>query len=180
MESNPKVHPLHLSNNQLSNSNAADSSQRPNKVQKTNDHLPNQASYSINIPEFMGPIPSIQQHSMNNFSHNNATTLQQERFHEYNQFQNQQDQPSFNQRHPRGNQDSNYQYNSSMEDQEDPFCMYKEEHIQEGVNLCKNSLIGKILSNKPIFKSILQNSLQGIWGNPAGFTINEIEGVFST
>jgi hypothetical protein len=27
--------------------------------------------------------------------------------------------------------------------------MYKEEHIQEGVNLCKNSLIGKILSNKP-------------------------------
>jgi hypothetical protein len=94
METNPKVHPLHLSNNQLSNSNAADSSQRPNKVQKTNDHLPNQASYSINIPEFMGPIPSIQQHSMNNFSHNNATTLQQERFHEYNQFQNQQDQPS--------------------------------------------------------------------------------------
>jgi hypothetical protein len=48
------------------------------------------------------------------------------------------------------------------------------------VNLCKNSLIGKILSNKPILKSILQNSLQGIWGNPARFTINEIEGVFST
>jgi hypothetical protein len=56
------------------------------------------------------------------------------------------------------------------------FACTKEEHIQEGVNLCTNSLIGKILSNKPILKSILQHSLQGIWGNPAGFTINEIEG----
>jgi hypothetical protein len=162
METNPKVHPLHLSNNQLSNSNAADSSQRPNKVQKTNDHLPNQASYSINIPEFMGPIPSIQQHTMNNYSYNSPINLQQERVYEHNQFQNHQDQPSSNQSYPRGNQDSTYHNNSSMKDQEDPFCMYKEEHIQEGVNLCKNSLIGKILSNKPILKSILQNSLQGI------------------
>jgi hypothetical protein len=59
---------------------------------------------------------------------------------------------------------------------EDPFCMYKEEHIKEGVSHCKNSIIGKILSSKPILKSILQNSLLGMWGNPKGFTITEIEG----
>jgi hypothetical protein len=56
--------------------------------------------------------------------------------------------------------------------------MYEEEHIQEGLNLCSNTLIGKILSNKPILKSILQNSLQGIQGNPTGFSITEIEGGF--
>jgi hypothetical protein len=89
----------------------------------------------------MGPIPSIQQHSMNNFSHNNATNLQQERFHEYNQFQNQQDQPSFNQRHPRGNQDSNYQYNSSMEDQEDPFL-----HVQRGAYPRRSESLQKFLN----------------------------------
>jgi hypothetical protein len=33
--------------------------------------------------------------------------------------------------------------------------MYNEEHIEDGVNLCRNTLIGKILSNKTILKSIL-------------------------
>jgi hypothetical protein len=112
---------------------------------------------------------------MNNYSPNNPVNLQQETF-DGNQFHSQQEQPSYTQSSPRGNQDPNFHHNSSKKDQEDPFCMYKEEHIQEGVNLCTNSLIGKILSNKPILKSNLQHSLQGIWGNPAGFTINEIEG----
>jgi hypothetical protein len=59
---------------------------------------------------------------------------------------------------------------------EGPFCMYRETHIKDGVNQCKNSLIGKILSDRPILKPILQNTLQGIWGNPKGFTITETEG----
>jgi hypothetical protein len=59
---------------------------------------------------------------------------------------------------------------------EGPFCMYRETHIKDGVNQCKTSLIGKILSDKPILKPILQNTLQGIWGNPKGFTITETEG----
>jgi hypothetical protein len=56
--------------------------------------------------------------------------------------------------------------------------MYKETHIQEGVNQCRNSLIGKILSGKSILKPILQNTLVGIWGNPKGLTITETEGGF--
>jgi hypothetical protein len=60
----------------------------------------------------------------------------------------------------------------------DPFCMYKEEHIEEGVNSCQNTLIGKILSNRIILKPVLHNTLQGIWGNPKGLTITEIEGGF--
>jgi hypothetical protein len=54
--------------------------------------------------------------------------------------------------------------------------MYKGTHIQEGVNHCKNSLIGKILSEKPILKPILLNTLLGIWGNPKGLKITETEG----
>jgi hypothetical protein len=46
--------------------------------------------------------------------------------------------------------DNTSSHNSTMpaNQEEDPFCMYKEEHIREGVSHCKNSIIGKILSNK--------------------------------
>jgi hypothetical protein len=54
--------------------------------------------------------------------------------------------------------------------------MYKEEHVEEGVNLCNNTLIGKVLSSKVILKPILYNALQGIWGYPPGLTITEVEG----
>jgi hypothetical protein len=54
--------------------------------------------------------------------------------------------------------------------------MYKEEHVEEGINSCQNTLIGKILPDKLIIKHILFNTLQGIWGNPKGLTITEIEG----
>jgi hypothetical protein len=56
--------------------------------------------------------------------------------------------------------------------------MYKEEHVAEGISTCNNTLIGKILSSKTILKPVLQNSLQGIWGDPKGFAITEIEGGF--
>jgi hypothetical protein len=56
--------------------------------------------------------------------------------------------------------------------------MYKEEHVQDGVNSCQNTLIGKILANRIIMKPVLHNTLQGIWGNPKGLSITEIEGGF--
>jgi hypothetical protein len=56
--------------------------------------------------------------------------------------------------------------------------MYKEEHIADGISTCNNTLIGKILSNKTILKPVLLSTLQGIWGNPKGLAITEIEGGF--
>jgi hypothetical protein len=56
--------------------------------------------------------------------------------------------------------------------------MYKEEHVAEGITTCNNTLIGKILSNKSILKPVLFSTLQGIWGNPKGLVITEIEGGF--
>jgi hypothetical protein len=54
--------------------------------------------------------------------------------------------------------------------------MYKEEHVAEGLSTCNNTLIGKILSSKAILKPVIYNTLQGIWGEPKGFSITEIEG----
>jgi hypothetical protein len=56
--------------------------------------------------------------------------------------------------------------------------MYKEEDVADGISNCNNSLIGKILSTKIILKPVLLSTLQGIWGNPKGLNITEIEGGF--
>lgn len=58
---------------------------------------------------------------------------------------------------------------------EGPFCMYEEELLQEGLKQCKNSIIGKLLASKQISKQILHSSLMGIWCNPTGFKITELE-----
>lgn len=74
-------------------------------------------------------------------------------------------------------QQSEFQELPAMSPEKDePFCYYEESHVQESVNNCKNSLIGKILSTKPIPTSVLYSTLNGIWCNPLGFKINEIEG----
>jgi hypothetical protein len=178
MDSSPINNPPHHNNNQNCNTFAGETSKRPSKVQKTNDHHIIPSNRSINIPEFMGPTPTIQHHHSSNYLPYNSPNLQQDTNQSYHQSQSHQEQPRNNQETPRKTQESNHQDSPQHVEKEEPFCMYKEEHIQEGIDQCSNSLIGKILSNKPILKSALQNSLQGIWGNPAGFSVTEIEGGF--
>jgi hypothetical protein len=169
--------------NNLHNNNgepSIESNQRPTKVQKINAIPGNNTSGSINIPEFMGNIPVIQHDGDKVYHHYSPTNLQFEEYQSQNQNQSQnqqytqQDSQRSHQEQPRTNHNNNYNGNPSPG--KDPFCMYNEEHIEDGVNLCRNTLIGKILSNKTILKSILQNNLQGIWGNPKGLSITEIEG----
>jgi hypothetical protein len=69
-------------------------------------------------------------------------------------------------------------YHNNTTQDEGPFCWYREDHIQEGIQICKQSLIGKILSEKLVPKQIIHNSLMGIWGSPKGFQITEVEGGF--
>jgi hypothetical protein len=145
----------------------------PYKVKKTNPHQPNQTNCSINIPEFMGPRPIISHHEGHPYFPYSPSHLQNEENQTQNHYSSQQEQQK-NQQDP-----SRKSFNStSTGPRDDPFCMYKEEHVEEGVNSCQNTLIGKILSNKFIMKPVLHNTLQGIWGNPKGLTITEIEGGF--
>jgi hypothetical protein len=58
----------------------------------------------------------------------------------------------------------------------DPFFYYQESDVQENINKCKHSLIGKLLSEKIITTQTIFNTLSGIWGNPTGLKVNELEG----
>lgn len=66
--------------------------------------------------------------------------------------------------------------NGQKNDSSEPFFYYQDSHVQDSLNQCKISIIGKILSNKPISNQVLHNTLTGIWSNPMGFKIAEIEG----
>lgn len=67
------------------------------------------------------------------------------------------------------------QHEDPDEEDNDPFFYYQDDHVQESIDLCNNSVLGKILADKHIPSQVLFNSLAGIWGNPAGFKINELE-----
>lgn len=47
--------------------------------------------------------------------------------------------------------------------------------LQDGVKLCAKSLIGRILTNKPINKGSMEAAFNNIWGQPACFKIEEIK-----
>ena len=64
---------------------------------------------------------------------------------------------------------------SPRNSQEEPFCYYQESYVQESIKTCQNSMIGKFLSNKVIPFQQLQSTLLGIWGNPIGFKLTELE-----
>jgi hypothetical protein len=56
------------------------------------------------------------------------------------------------------------------------FFVYPEGIIEEGVTACNRSIIGKIITNKSIHVSSIQNGLESIWGSPPGLKVQEIEG----
>ncbi|MCI11719.1 DUF4283 domain protein, partial [Trifolium medium] len=158
---------------------------RPSKVPKlsiplhnTSIHTPepNLHSTSILIPEFIGSTPIINHHEDYQFFPYSPLNLQQEEEIHQEQHNPRQEQHNSQFYGQRKSAESNSTTNMPQSPGEGPFCMYKEAHIKEGIQQCKNSLIGKLFSNKPIIKPIIQNTLLGIWGNPKGFTITEIEG----
>ncbi|MCH81857.1 zinc CCHC-type-like protein [Trifolium medium] len=56
------------------------------------------------------------------------------------------------------------------------FFVYPEKIVKEGVSECKRSLLGKLITNKPVHGSSIQMGLESIWGAPPGLKIQEIEG----
>jgi hypothetical protein len=53
--------------------------------------------------------------------------------------------------------------------------LYLEQIIEEGIKACQGSILGKIITEKPIHVSSIHNGLDSIWGFPAGLKIQEIE-----
>jgi hypothetical protein len=182
--STPKCTNL-INNNQTSSHNHEDVVHRPHKLQKISTSIAGSSGGSINIPELVGPNPIIHTH-INNYQHID-TTMNEYLHNHHNQFQdqsprNQSSSPNYNNQSPRNRSPyqnyNNQQNNSQPNNEEGSFCWYQEDHIQEGINSCKQSLIGKLLIEKIIPKQIVHNTLLGIWGDPKGFQISEVEGGF--
>ncbi|CAJ2642331.1 unnamed protein product [Trifolium pratense] len=56
------------------------------------------------------------------------------------------------------------------------FSYYPDSIIEDGVKACQSSILGKIITDKHIHVSSIQNGLESIWGSPPGLKIQEIEG----
>ncbi|KAJ1382069.1 Zinc knuckle CX2CX4HX4C [Sesbania bispinosa] len=56
-----------------------------------------------------------------------------------------------------------------------PIVVFTEEDISDGVSLCSRSLVGRIITEKPVHVNSLQNALASIWCNPKGFKVEELE-----
>jgi hypothetical protein len=54
--------------------------------------------------------------------------------------------------------------------------LYDESAINEGINVCQCSIIGKIITDKPIHVKSIQNGLESIWGSPPGIKVQALEG----
>jgi hypothetical protein len=54
--------------------------------------------------------------------------------------------------------------------------LYDDSTVNEGVNICQCSIIGKIITDKPIHVKSIQNGLESIWGSPPGLKIQALEG----
>jgi hypothetical protein len=78
--------------------------------------------------------------------------------------------------HQQQQQNNNHQSkNSPASARKTSFFVYPEKVINEGVSACQNSILGKIITEKPIHVSSIQNGLDSIWGAPSGLKIQEIE-----
>jgi hypothetical protein len=53
---------------------------------------------------------------------------------------------------------------------------YDENVINEGISACNHSVIGKIITDKPIHINSIQNGLESIWGSPPGLKIQDLGG----
>ncbi|KAK2374338.1 hypothetical protein QL285_075310 [Trifolium repens] len=52
--------------------------------------------------------------------------------------------------------------------------LYSEVDIQDGIQACSQSVIGKIITDKHIHVNSTQNGLESIWGAPQGLKIQEV------
>jgi hypothetical protein len=82
---------------------------------------------------------------------------------------------------PQSNQHPNFTRTQSPAGTSGPrkppgFFVYPEKIVKEGVSACQRSILGKLITNKPVHVNSIQRGLDNIWGSPPGLKIEEIEG----
>jgi hypothetical protein len=88
--------------------------------------------------------------------------------------------PTNNKDHsPPNNHHNDIPESSNSRNQPPPFprsFLYSESEINDGVQACNHSIIGKIITDKPIHVNSIQNGLESIWGAHPGLKIQEVGG----
>ncbi|KAJ1438438.1 hypothetical protein SESBI_03049 [Sesbania bispinosa] len=64
--------------------------------------------------------------------------------------------------------------NPAQSTDDPPLIIFDDEDVDAGVTFCSKSLVGKILTDKPIHTNRLQSALSGIWCHPKGFRVEEL------
>lgn len=82
---------------------------------------------------------------------------------------------SSSQRSDSGTQNHEPDENPIPKSLEEAILIYDEKDIEGGLEGCATSLIGRIITNKQINKRPLEQALKGIWNQPSGFRIEELE-----
>ncbi|KAJ1380911.1 Zinc knuckle CX2CX4HX4C [Sesbania bispinosa] len=59
-------------------------------------------------------------------------------------------------------------------EQEPRIVIFDDDDVQEGVQECENSVIGKIITKKVIHLNSLTNALSSIWSSPKGFKVESL------
>jgi hypothetical protein len=54
--------------------------------------------------------------------------------------------------------------------------LYSDSVVNEGIQACNISILGKIITDKSIHVNSIQNGLENIWGSPPGLKIQELGG----
>jgi hypothetical protein len=93
--------------------------------------------------------------------------------------QNQQqynNQPCKNKNQNQQNSNSDIPESSNTNHNIPTFSYYTDHIIADGIKACQQSILGKIITDKTIHTSSIQNGLESIWGSPPGLKIQEIEG----
>ncbi|KAJ1394342.1 hypothetical protein SESBI_34286 [Sesbania bispinosa] len=79
-----------------------------------------------------------------------------------------------NSHHPSPHQNNASRSHSTPTEEAPPIIIYEEEDVTEGLSTCLRSLVGRILTEKPIHVNSIQSALAGIWCNPSGFRVEEL------
>ncbi|MED6110494.1 hypothetical protein PIB30_043491 [Stylosanthes scabra] len=70
-------------------------------------------------------------------------------------------------------ENSSAQQNNGIVDEE-AIVVYNEEDILDGIENCKTSLIGRLITNKHVNLSWIQNAMSNIWRSLEGFGVTEV------
>ncbi|KAJ1378378.1 hypothetical protein SESBI_47910 [Sesbania bispinosa] len=69
---------------------------------------------------------------------------------------------------------SSHQNKQPPPHEDPPLIVYDGDDVHEGVDACVRSLVGRIITDKPIHTNSMQNALSGMWCNPKGMKIEEV------